>query len=246
MAKKSPGPMEFAIKAVKNVNQTGDNSDGSRRIPAVASVLATRTGARTGSSNSGRSSSRRRACAATAENTVPVVASPTVPSASTRTSGPRTGRIAMLYNTANTGSRINSTRSRNRKLAAIFPARMLNGSIGARRRAASVSLVCSRRKEGCNISDPAKRNASHSNPGPKRRDSDDVGLNVKLNNTMTIRTNTTVVPSSSRDLNSVRSSLARIVPVECVKLIARHLRLSHAPPPSPGRHRDLRSRQSRG
>src|SRR5258707_1889144 len=248
-ARRSPGRMEFAMRIrlpshssnryspkshaavknttsneVKNVSHTGDNSEGSRRSPAVASVLAIKTGARTGSSNSGRSSSRRRACAATAENTVPVVAMPMVPSARTRTSGARIGKIAMLYKTANTGSKINSTRSRNKKFAAIFPAKMLNGSIGARRSAARVSLVCSRRKDGCSMSEPAKRNASHRSPGPKRRDSEDVGLNVKLKRTMTIRTNTMVVTSSSRERNSLRSALARMVAVACTRLIAKELR----------------------
>ena len=44
------------------------------------------------------------------------------------------------------------------------------------RRAASVSLVCSRVNEGCSISEPANSSASHSRPGAKRRDSTDVGI----------------------------------------------------------------------
>ncbi len=53
------------------------------------------------------------------------------------------------------------------------------------------------------MSEPANKNASHRRPGPKRRDSDGVGLNVKLNRTITIRTKTAVVPSNSRERNSV-------------------------------------------
>src|ERR1700674_3500915 len=100
---------------------------------------------------------------------------------------------------------------------------MLNGSIGGRRRAASVSLICSQKKEDCNISDPANKNASHKRPGPKRRDSDEVGLNVKLNRTITINTKTTVVPSNSRERNSVRNSLARITPVAGARVMLRLL-----------------------
>ncbi len=47
------------------------------------------------------------------------------------------------------------------------------------------------------MSEPANKNASHKRPGPKRRDSVDVGLNVKLNRTITISTKTAVVPSNS-------------------------------------------------
>ena len=88
-----------------------------------------------------------------------------------------------------------------------------------RRNALSVSLVCSRKNPGCSISDAAKRKANHSNPGPKRRDSSVVGVRLKLNNTNTIRTKTIVVVSSSRERNSVRSSLPSRTPVLESKLI---------------------------
>ena len=81
------------------------------------------------------------------------------------------------------------------------------------------------------MSEPANKNASHRRPGPKRRDSDDVGLNVKLKRTMTIRTKTSVVPSNSRERNSVLSSLARITPVGRARLMARPLHPCPAQPP---------------
>src|SRR5207253_874167 len=87
---------------------------------------------------------------------------------------------------------------------AIFLAK---GSETERRNALSVSLLCSRRKHGCNIKDAAKRNASQRRPAPNRLDSSEVGSKEKLKSTMTIRTKTVVVVSSSRERNSVRSSL---------------------------------------
>src|SRR5580704_3229308 len=84
---------------------------------------------------------------------------------------------------------------------------MAKGSEMAKRRELSVSLFCSRRKQGCSIRDAAKRNASQSRPPPKRRDSAVVGSKVKLKRTTTIKMNTIVVVRSSRERNSVRSSL---------------------------------------
>src|SRR5271155_3329093 len=76
---------------------------------------------------------------------------------------------------------------RNRKLASVFPRSMATGWIGARRRAESVSLACSRRKEGSSMSVPAKRMAIQSRPGPKRRDSSRGGSKLKLKRKTTIR-----------------------------------------------------------
>ena len=78
-------------------------------------------------------------------------------------------------------------------LAPTFARKIANGSLTARRKELSVSLLCSRRKHGCNIRDAAKRNASQSNPGPNLRDFAVVGSKVKLNNTTTIRMKTIVV-----------------------------------------------------
>src|SRR5437879_5264125 len=90
---------------------------------------------------------------------------------------------------------------------------METGSMGARRRATSVSLDCSRVKEGCSISEPANKSASQSSPGPKRRASVVVGSKVKLKSTSTMRTKTSVLTSNSRVRNSVRSSLASRMPM---------------------------------
>src|SRR5882762_11403167 len=111
--------------------------------------------------------------------------------------------------------------SRKSVLAQSFDRKIAKGSETERRNALSVSLVCSRKKPGCSISDAAKRNASHSSPGPKRRDSSLVGSNVKLNSTTTIKIKTTVVVSSSRERNSVRSSLPSSTEVLENKLIDR-------------------------
>src|SRR2546428_3112407 len=90
---------------------------------------------------------------------------------------------------------------------------METGSMGARRKATSVSFDCSRVNEGCSISEPANNSASQSKPGPKRRDSAAVGSKVKLKSTSTMSTKTSVLTSSSRVRNSVRSSLASRMPM---------------------------------
>src|SRR5271163_2196385 len=82
--------------------------------------------------------------------------------------------------------------------------------MGARRRAESVSLACSRRKEGSSIRVPAKRMAIQRSPGPKRRDSSRVGSKLKLKRKTTIRAKTAVVVRSSRVRNSVRTSLVKM------------------------------------
>src|SRR6266403_781552 len=105
------------------------------------------------------------------------------------------------------GSSSSSVINRNNVLAHSLERKIAKGSDTERRNALSVSLVCSRKNPGCSISDAAKRNAIHSNPGPNRRDSSRVGSNVKLNSTTTIKIKTTVVVSNSRERNSVRSSL---------------------------------------
>src|SRR5438105_6503156 len=113
----------------------------------------------------------------------------------------------MLYKIAKIGSSSNSVNSRNKVFAASLAKNIANGSLTDSRSALSVSLFISRKKQGCSISEEANKNASHSSPGPKRLDSPAVGSNVKLDSTITIRMNTIVVVSSSRERNSVRSSL---------------------------------------
>src|SRR6266699_3988939 len=108
---------------------------------------------------------------------------------------------------AKTGNINISVRSRKKALATSFARKIANGSLTDKRNALSVSLFCSRKKHGCSIREAAKRNASQSRPGPNRRDSLAEGSNVKLKSTTTVRMNTTVVVRSSRERNSVRSSL---------------------------------------
>src|SRR5271163_4190911 len=112
-----------------------------------------------------------------------------------------------LYITAKIGNSRSSVSRRNSVFAASLARNMAKGSPTESRRALSVSFGCSRRKQGCSIKEEAKRNASQRSPGAKRRDSSDVGSNVKLNSTITIRMKTTVVVRSSRERNSVRNSL---------------------------------------
>ena len=52
------------------------------------------------------------------------------------------------------------------KFASILPSRIAKGETGAMRSASSVSFDCSRANDGCSISEPAKRNAIQSRPGP--------------------------------------------------------------------------------
>src|SRR5271169_3938963 len=59
----------------------------------------------------------------------------------------------------------------------------------------------------------ANRMASQRRPGPNSRDSVAVGLMAKLKRTRTTRVKTTVVVRSSRERNSVHSSLPRRVTV---------------------------------
>src|SRR5450631_4149606 len=175
--------------------------------PDVTSVLAIRMGVNSGSSSKGKSSSRIRACAEIADNAVPAVDTPRLPRKNTRASQCSTGSTRTLYMMANIGRSSSSVSSRKSVFAASFARKITNGSDTDSRNALNVSLVCSRRKQGCSISDAAKRNASHSSPAPNRRASSDSGSKVKLNNTSTIRMKTMVVVSNSRERNSVRSSL---------------------------------------
>src|SRR5882672_6755424 len=72
------------------------------------------------------------------------------------------------------------------------------------------------------MSDAANKNASHNRLAANRRDSAELASNVKLNSTTTTRMKTTVVVSSSRERNSVRSSFpSRAVVLEN--------KLTHAP-----------------
>src|SRR5882762_10446140 len=57
------------------------------------------------------------------------------------------------------------------------------------------------------MSEAANRKASHKRLAANRRDSAELASNVKLKSTTTTKMKTTVVVSSSRERNSVRSSL---------------------------------------
>src|SRR5712664_4236744 len=122
-----------------------------------------------------------------AERAVPAIETPKLPRKSTRINQPRTRRTRTLYRTEKIGSSNNSVRRRNNVFAVNLARKMAKGSSTESRKALSVSLACSRKKQGCNISDAAKKNASQRRPGPKRRDSADEGSNVKLKSTMTIK-----------------------------------------------------------
>src|SRR5579872_1950510 len=212
MSNATKNPMPFH-------NTYGDRSSSA----AVTSVLAIRIGVSIGNSNSGNSNSRIRACAEIDDNAVPAIETPRLPRKNTSTSQCNTPTTGTPYITENTGSRINSVTIRNNVFAASFAKKIENGSDTDSRSALSVSFVCSRKKHGCNISDAANRNASHSNPDPNRRASSESGSNVKLNSTSTMTTKITVVVSNSRDRNSVLSSLPSSTVVLAIKLNASSL-----------------------
>src|SRR5580704_4852015 len=184
-------------------NTYGDRSSSA----AVTSVLAINIGVSIGNNNSGKSSSRILACAEIDDSAVPAIETPRLPRKNTSTSQGNTLMTDTLYITANTGSSKSSITIRNNVFAASFARKIANGSGTESRSALSVSFVCSRKKHGCSINDAANKNASHSNPDPNRRASSESGSNVKLNSTSTMTTKMTVVVSSSRDRNSVFSSL---------------------------------------
>src|SRR5712672_1082557 len=198
---------KITSKAIRKASQSQRSAGFSANSAAVASVLAISSGVSNGKSSRGSSNSRMRACAEIADSVVPVTESPKLPRNSTNASCGTTPSSGTLYSTAKIGSSSSSVINRNNVLAHSLDRKIANGSDTERRNALSVSLVCSRKNPGCSISDAAKRNAIHSNPGPNRRDSSRVGSNVKLNSTTTIKIKTTVVVNNSRERNSVRSSL---------------------------------------
>src|SRR4029077_8721745 len=173
--------------AIRNASQSQRSTGSSANSAAVASVLAMSNGVSNGSKSKGNNSSRMRACAEIADSVVPVTESPRLPRNSTSANCGTTPSSGTLYNTAKIGSISSSVISRNSVLAQSLDKKIANGSDTESRSALSVSLVCSRKNPGCSISDAANKNASHSSPGPKRRDSSRVGSNVKLNSTTTIR-----------------------------------------------------------
>src|SRR5580698_8097235 len=195
-------------------NTYGDRSSSA----AVTSVLAIRIGVSIGNSNNGKSSSRILAWAEIDDSAVPAIETPRLPRKNTSTSQGNTLVTVTLYITANTGSSNSSVTIRNNVFAASFARKTANGSDTDSRNALSVSFVCSRKKHGCSINDAANKNASHNNPDPNRRASSDSGSNVKLNNTSTMTTKIIVVVSSSRDRNSVFSSLPSSTVVLAIKL----------------------------
>src|SRR5712675_2092700 len=197
---------KITSNAIRKASQSHRSAGFSANRAAVASVLAISSGVSNGSSSRGSSNSRMRACAEIADSVVPVTESPKLPRNSTNASCGTTPSSGTLYRTAKIGSSSSSVINRNSVLAESLDRKIANGSETESRSALSVSFVCSRKKPGCSISEAAKRNAIHSNPGPNRRDSSRVGSNVKLNSTTTIKIKTTVVVSSSRERNSVRSS----------------------------------------
>src|SRR5258708_36474771 len=116
-----------------------------------------------------------------AESAVPAIETPRLPRKSTRINQPSTGRTGTLYKTEKIGSNKNSVSSKKKVFAASLARKMVNGSSTESRKALSVSLVCSRRKQGCSMSEAAKRKASQRSPGPNQVNSADTGHNVKLN-----------------------------------------------------------------
>src|SRR5882757_5201839 len=186
---------------------------------AVNSVLAIKIGVSIGNSSSGKRSSRILACAEIDDSAVPAIETPRLPRKNTSTSQCKTPTTGTLYITANTGRSNNSVTSKNNVFAPSFARKIANGSDTDSRSPLNVSFVCSRKKHGCNINDAANKNASHSNPDPNLRASSDSGSNVKLNSTSTMMMNTTVVVSSSRERNSVLSSLPSSTPVLASRLI---------------------------
>src|SRR5258705_4703760 len=193
--------------AIRNASQSQRSTGFSANSAAVASVLAISNGVSSGKRSSGNRQLVIGACTKIAGSVVPVTERPRLPRNSTSASCGTTPSSGTLYKTANIGSSSSSVISRKSVLAQSFDRKIANGSETESRSALSVSFVCSRKKPGCSISEAAKRKASQSKPGPKRRDSSLVGSNVKLNSTTIIRMKTTVVVSSSRERNSVRSSL---------------------------------------
>src|SRR6266403_1250721 len=198
---------KITSNAIRKASQSHRSVGFSANSAAVASVLPISSGVSNGNSSRGSSNSRMRACAEIADSVVPVTESPKLPRNSTNASCGTTPSSGTLYSTAKIGSSSSSVINRKSVLAHSLDRKIANGSETERRNALRVSLVCSRKNPGCSISDAANRNAIHSNPGPNRRDSSRVGSNVKLNSTTTIKIKTTVVVSSSRERNSVRSSL---------------------------------------
>src|SRR5882672_7083343 len=217
---------KITSNAIRNASQSQRSTGFSANSAAVASVLAISSGVSNGNSSSGSNNSRIRACAEIADSVVPVTESPRLTRNSTNASCGTTPSSGTLYSTAKIGSSSSSVINRKSVLAHSLDRKIANGSETERRNALRVSLVCSRKNPGCSISDAANRNAIHSNPGPNRRDSSRVGSNVKLNSTTTIKMKTTVVVSSSRERNSVRSSLPSSTEVLENKLI-RSLYRSH-------------------
>src|SRR6266478_4207699 len=197
---------KITSNAIRKASQSHRSVGFSANSAAVASVLVISSGVSNGNNSRGSSNSRMRACAEIADSVVPVTESPRLPRNSTSASCGTTPSSGTLYKTANIGSSSSSVISRKSVLAQSFDRKIANGSETESRSALSVSFVCSRKKPGCSISEAAKRKASQSKPGSKRRDSSLVGSNVKLNSTTIIRMKTTVVVSSSRERNSVRSS----------------------------------------
>src|ERR1700733_13366427 len=195
-------------------NTYGDRSSSA----AVTSVLAINIGVSIGNNNSGKSSPPILPCAEIEDSAVPAIETPRLPRKNTSTSHGNTLVTVTLYITANTGSSNSSVTIRNNVFAASSARKIANESDTDRRSALSVSFVCSRKKHGCNINDAANKNASHNNPEPNPRASSESGSNVKLNNTSTMMTNTIVVVSSSRDRNSVFSSLPSSTVVLAIKL----------------------------
>src|SRR6267378_4809016 len=217
---------KITSNAIRKASQSQRSAGFSANSAAVASVLAISSGVSNGNSSRGSSNSRIRAWAEIADSVVPVTESPKLPRNSTNASCGTTPSSGTLYSTAKIGSSSSSVINRKSVLAHSLDRKIANGSETERRNALRVSLVCSRKNPGCSISDAANRNAIHSNPGPNRRDSSRVGSNVKLNSTTTIKIKTTVVVNSSRERNSVRSSLPSSTEVLENKLI-RSLYRSH-------------------
>src|ERR1700722_11573377 len=168
--KKSPRSHDAVRNTISNpannATHVRSSSGSSTSKEAVASTAAISNGVKIGSSRSGRSNSRRRACEEIAENTVPVTVKPIVPNASTRINLPATPARDTLYNTEKTGTSTTSTTDIKMKLASIFADKIAKGEIGAIRRASIVSFRRSLAKEGFSINEQANKNEIQRRPGP--------------------------------------------------------------------------------
>src|SRR5712692_8907942 len=119
----SPATTYTTSAAARSLSQWATADRGSpRRMASVALTEPSRTGTWTGSSSTGKSSSRARTCAVIAAKSVPTAASPSVPSATTTDSAGSAAVRSTLKKTVKRPSSIASTANIRSTLPASFPA----------------------------------------------------------------------------------------------------------------------------